>query len=60
MRRTITLFLAFVLCGPGLAVAETKPAKQLLKATDVVNEIMGAPDKGIVLPERKRALFCRH
>ena len=30
-----------------MAVAESTPAKQLLKATDVLNEIMSTPDKGI-------------
>jgi len=47
MKRSINLLLAFVLWGPGMAVAESAPAKQLLKATDVLNEIMSTPDKGI-------------
>jgi SH3 domain-containing YSC84-like protein 1 len=47
MKKTITLFFALALCGPAQGMAETKEVKQLLKATDVVDEIMGAPDKGI-------------
>src|SRR5215469_15034041 len=69
MRRSINLLLAFVLCGPGMAVAESTPAKQLLKATDVLNEIMSTPDKGIpqnlldkavcvgIIPSEIRAAF---
>jgi lipid-binding SYLF domain-containing protein len=47
MKKTMTLFFALALCGPALPAAATEPARQLLKATDVLNEIMGAPDKGI-------------
>jgi len=69
MRRSINLLLAFVLWGPGMAVAESTPAKQLLKATDVLNEIMSTPDKGIpqdlldkavcvgIIPSEIRAAF---
>jgi len=69
MKRSINLLLAFVLWGPGMAVAESTPAKQLLKATDVLNEIMSAPDKGIpqdlldkavcvgIIPSEIRAAF---
>jgi hypothetical protein len=34
--------------GPALGFAETKEVKQLQKATDVLDEIMGTPDKGIL------------
>ena len=44
MKKTIALFFALALCGTAPAVEETK---QLQKATNVLNEIMGAPDKGI-------------
>jgi SH3 domain-containing YSC84-like protein 1 len=47
MKKTIALLFALALCGTAPAVEETKEAKQLQKATNVVNEIMGAPDKGI-------------
>ena len=69
MKRSINLLLAFVLCGSGMAVAESTPAKQLLKATDVLNEIMSTPDKGIpqdlldkavcvgIIPSEIRAAF---
>jgi len=69
MKRSINLLLAFVLWGPGMAVAESTPAKQLLKATDVLNEIMSTPDKGIpqdlldkavcvgIIPSEIRAAF---
>lgn len=69
MKRSINLLLAFVLWGPGMAVAESAPAKQLLKATDVLNEIMSTPDKGIpqdlldkavcvgIIPSEIRAAF---
>ena len=52
-----------------MAVAESTPAKQLLKATDVLNEIMSTPDKGIpqdlldkavcvgIIPSEIRAAF---
>src|SRR6516165_11950634 len=69
MKRSINLLLAFVLCGSGMAVAESTSAKQLLKATDVLNEIMSTPDKGIpqdlldkavcvgIIPSEIRAAF---
>jgi SH3 domain-containing YSC84-like protein 1 len=47
MKKTITLFFALTLCGTASAATETKEVKQLEKATNVLNEIMGAPDKGI-------------
>jgi SH3 domain-containing YSC84-like protein 1 len=47
MKKTLTLFFALVFCGTAPAATETKEVKQLLKATDVLDEIMGTPDKGI-------------
>jgi SH3 domain-containing YSC84-like protein 1 len=47
--RTLTraLIFVFVFCGTALAVEGGDQAKQLEKATAVLNEIMRAPDKGI-------------
>src|SRR5215467_4432071 len=47
MKTAITLVFVFALCGTAPAATETKEAKQLQKATNVLNEIMSAPDKGI-------------
>jgi SH3 domain-containing YSC84-like protein 1 len=47
MKTGVTLFFALALCGTALAATETKDVRQLEKATNVVNEIMGTPDKGI-------------
>jgi lipid-binding SYLF domain-containing protein len=47
MRKFITLYCALALCGQALGFAETKEVKQLQKATEVLDEIMGTPDKGI-------------
>jgi SH3 domain-containing YSC84-like protein 1 len=47
MKQTIALLFVLALCGTAPAVEETKEAKQLQKATNVLNEIMSAPDKGI-------------
>src|SRR5215472_4842136 len=47
MRNFITLYCALALCGQAMGFAETKGVKQLQKATDVLDEIMGTPDKGI-------------
>ena len=47
MKKAITLFFALALCATAPAATETKEVKQLQKAADVLDEIMGAPDKGI-------------
>ena len=51
MRKLIGLLTVLLLCGTTVAVQGStevsKEAKQLEKATDVINEIMQAPDKGI-------------
>ena len=50
MRIFMRLLTVLMLCGTTVAMGSTevsKEAKQLEKATDVVNEIMQAPDKGI-------------
>lgn len=46
MRKTILMFACLVLtCG--LAASAATVSEQLVKSTNVVNEIMGAPDNGI-------------
>jgi SH3 domain-containing YSC84-like protein 1 len=69
MKKTIAVFFAWVLCGTATAATETKEVKQLQKATNVVDEIMTAPDKGIpqdllnkavcvgIVPSELRAAF---
>jgi len=47
MKKTIAVLFALTLCGTATAATETKETKQLHKATNVLNEIMSAPDKGI-------------
>jgi SH3 domain-containing YSC84-like protein 1 len=47
MKTTIAVFVALALCGTARAATETKEVRQLQKATNVVDEIMTAPDKGI-------------
>jgi SH3 domain-containing YSC84-like protein 1 len=47
MKTAIALFFVLALCGTAPAATETKEVKQLEKATNVLHEIMGAPDKGI-------------
>jgi lipid-binding SYLF domain-containing protein len=47
MRRLVRLLNIVVLCGTAVAVQGSTERTQLAKATDVVNEIMQAPDKGI-------------
>jgi lipid-binding SYLF domain-containing protein len=47
MKRILSLLFVLAWCGTLPAVAQTKEAKQLQKATDVLNEIMSTPDKGI-------------
>jgi hypothetical protein len=47
MRRLVGLLIIVVLCGTTLAAQGSTERTQLAKATDVVNEIMQAPDKGI-------------
>lgn len=47
MKKIIGLLLALAFWGVQPAVAESSGAKQLEKATDVLNEIMSAPDKSI-------------
>jgi SH3 domain-containing YSC84-like protein 1 len=47
MKKTVALLFALTLCGTAPAATETREVKQLQKATDVLDEIMGAPDKGI-------------
>lgn len=47
MRRFIVCLAFLAFCGSTVAVEESKEAKQLQKATNVFNEIMGIPEKGI-------------
>jgi lipid-binding SYLF domain-containing protein len=47
MRRLVGLLIIVVLCETTVAAQGSTERTQLAKATDVVNEIMQAPDKGI-------------
>ena len=47
MKETVALLFALSVFAPAVGIAETKEVKQLQKATDVLDEIMDAPDKGI-------------
>ena len=47
MKETVALLFALSVFAPAVGIAETKEVKQLQKATDILDEIMDAPDKGI-------------
>lgn len=69
MKKTLCLLFVVALCVTAPAVSETKEVRQLEKATDVLNEIMNTPEKGIpedwlnkavcvgVVPSEIRAAF---
>lgn len=47
MRHFLVVLLLLSWCGTALAAAESKEAERLAKAAEVVNEIMGTPERGI-------------
>jgi SH3 domain-containing YSC84-like protein 1 len=47
MKRLLAVLLSMISCGTLLAAKESREADRLEKAAQVINEIMGTPEKGI-------------
>ncbi len=47
MRNLVAAFLCISLSGTALAAEESREAERLQKAAEVINEVMGTPEKGI-------------
>jgi lipid-binding SYLF domain-containing protein len=47
LRNLVAAFLCISLSGAALAAEETREAERLQKAAEVINEVMGTPEKGI-------------
>jgi len=56
MRKLMAAFLCVGLSGTALAVEVTREAERLTRAAEVINEVMGTPEKGIPRDLLKKAV----